>query len=90
MIVHIEPVRAVIQWNRMLLFTGTKDVDNIASLSPMLREYLSQAPTANQTGAALPFEFRALEALLIYVCETYEQQVQEVSPQIEAGMVPLL
>lgn len=36
-------------------------------------------------GLALPFEFRALEALLIYVCETFERRVSELSPTIEAG-----
>lgn len=86
-IVHIEPVRAVIQWNRMLLFTAGHD-HVYTTLSPSLKEYLflqASPATHMAVGLALPFEFRALEALLIYVCETFERRVSELSPSIESG-----
>jgi hypothetical protein len=82
-IVHIQPVRAVIQWNRMLLFTAGHDAV-YTNLSPSLREYLflQQSPGSH----ALPFEFCALEALLIFVCEAFERRVADLAPCIEAGI----
>jgi len=85
LIVHVATIRAIVQWDKILLFHTEFDADE--AFITLLREQItvSSIPLHLQVSSQmLPFEFRALEAILIYACDFFDKQVSSLQPAIDA------
>lgn len=61
-VIHIEHIRALVQANRVVLFDPAHPA--VQSFIPILKERLTDV------NYPLPYEFRALEAILVNVCSS--------------------
>lgn len=75
LIVQMTTIRTVIQWDKLLIFGGHEDEKVTEAVVFFLRDFISNAPDKEQA-QALPFEFRALEAILIHTCDVLDKQVR--------------
>lgn len=88
-ILHLEHVKAIIMSDRMFLFDHTRDarVKTFSLFLPSLL-YEQRATTSTAAGANsavngnLPFELRALEAVLIEVTESLDAMLKEMTPRM--------
>ncbi|KAI0567088.1 Magnesium transporter MRS2-like protein [Gracilaria domingensis] len=74
-VVSLESVRAVILHNKILVF----DPDNDLMQKPMW--YIRKCIDSNEN-VFLPFEFRALEGILLNTCAVLEREFIAVEPQL--------
>mmetsp|Transcript_14195 Transcript_14195/g.20634 ORF Transcript_14195/g.20634 Transcript_14195/m.20634 type:complete len:373 (-) Transcript_14195:1356-2474(-) len=75
-VVHLEHIRALVQANRILLFDPNHP--RVQAFLPELRDRLKQEKHP------LPYELRALEAILINVCGTLNRSLLTLSPSVES------
>lgn len=76
MVVSLENVRAIILHNKMLVF----DPDNKNVRKPIA--YIRKRLVNNVEDVFLPFEFRALEGILIYTCTVLEREFSMIEPNL--------
>ena len=81
-VVHLLHVRAVIEVDRMTLFDAEHPA--VEAFLPHL-----QARLAVSSRSPPAFELRALEAVLVDVCNTLTRDTNTLSPQIEAMLMAL-
>jgi magnesium transporter len=81
-ILHIEPVQAIIQHNRILVFGIGKD--------PFLQKLSFRLPYRINRSTASSFEFKALEAVLIELVEQMDAKARDLEPEIETLLEALL
>lgn len=75
MVVSLESVRAIILHNKILIF----DPENDLSKKPIW--YIRKRITSNED-LFLPFEFRALEGILLHTCAVLERDFVGIEPQL--------
>jgi magnesium transporter len=90
-ILHLEHVKAIIMSDRMFLFDHTRDA-RVKTFSLFLPSLLYEQRTTNGSATAvatangvngnLPFELRALEAVLIEVTESLDAMLKEMTPRM--------
>lgn len=86
LVISLEEVRALVFFDRMLLFDYEK-----ASVVDLVR-YLSSflgGISASQHVFYVPFEFRALDAILEYACYKLARDFASVRPKIQDALVAL-
>lgn len=76
MVVSLESVRAIILHNKMFVF----DPDNDKVRMPI--QYIQKRLLNNVEDVFLPFEFRALEGILIYTCTVLESEFTVIEPHL--------
>lgn len=84
LVVSLESVRAIILYNKMFIF----DPDNDNLQSPLW--YIKKRLTNNLEDVFLPFEFRALEGILLHSCMVLEREFLEIEPVLRRtlGVLP--
>lgn len=82
-IFHIEPVQAIIQYNRVMLF-------NLGRADPLLAKVKARLPWRINKSTASTFEFKVLEALLIELVEQMDETARELEPVIEEILQKLI
>lgn len=82
-VVSLEDVRAIILHNKMLVF----DADNSAVRTPI--RFIRKRLINNMEDAFMPFEFRALEGILIYVCSILEKAFLDIDPFLKRTLCNL-
>lgn len=78
MVIHLVHVRVLVTATRVLLFDPHHPA--VAALTPRLRARLLDA------AHPLPFEMRALEAVLVDVCCGIREEVARLKPKVQAAL----
>ncbi|AFP65298.1 CorA Metal Ion Transporter (MIT) Family (nucleomorph) [Chroomonas mesostigmatica CCMP1168] len=79
-LVSLEQIRAVILYNKLFLF----DPDNpkVQRAGKIISERLGKTEERNVDMTRMPFEFRALEGILVNVCMSLEKNFASLEPTI--------
>ena len=80
-IVNLEYIKALIKSNSVILFDSMGVVDNYHQ-SLFVFDLQERLRMTIQSASGLPFEFRALEAMLISVCGTLQDEFMKLSPRV--------
>lgn len=83
MLVSLESVRAIILFDRMFLFDP--DNDNVKASLWHIEKSLAQGYESNFS----PFEFRALEGILIHTCTILERDFARIEPELRHILINL-
>lgn len=83
MVVSIEDVKALILHDRLLVFDAENDA--IAKQIRFIRKRL----VSNAEDVFTPFEFRALEGILIYACGELEKDFLKIDPDLKQTLMKL-
>lgn len=83
MVVSLEKVRAIILHDRMFVFDPYSEEVKMAIQN--IRKRLSN----NVEDIFLPFEFRALEGILIYTCTNLEKEFASIEPHLRKTLFDL-
>lgn len=83
LVVSLEPIRAIILSDRMFLFNP--DYDKVKNSLFNIEKRLSY----NTEDAFMPFEFRALEGILIHTCLVLESEFLAIEPKLRNTLVNL-
>lgn len=83
LVVSLEPIRAIILSDRMFLFNP--DYDKVKNSLFNIEKRLSY----NTEDAFMPFEFRALEGILIHTCLILESEFLAIEPKLRNTLVNL-
>ncbi|GAB0489417.1 hypothetical protein MMPV_000636 [Pyropia vietnamensis] len=78
LVIHLVHVRVLVTASRVLLFDPHNPA--VAALTPRLRARLLDA------AHPLPFEMRALEAVLVDVCSGIREEVARLKPKVHAAL----
>mmetsp|Transcript_33118 Transcript_33118/g.68347 ORF Transcript_33118/g.68347 Transcript_33118/m.68347 type:complete len:388 (-) Transcript_33118:74-1237(-) len=79
-LVSLEQIRAVILFNKLFLF----DPDNpkVQRAVKLISERLENSPERDIEMTGIPYEFRALEGILVNVCMSLEKDFSSLEPTI--------
>lgn len=79
-LVSLEQIRAVILYNKLFLF----DPDNpkVQRAVKIISERLEKSPERDIDMTGIPYEFRALEGILVNVCMSLEKDFSSLEPTI--------
>lgn len=83
LVVSLESVRAIILTDRMFLFDP--DNEKVKTSLWNVRKRL----THNHEDAFMPFEFRALEGILIHACSFLERDFTAIEPDLRSTLIKL-
>ena len=86
LVISLEEVRALVFFDRMLLFDVNKP--SVVDLTRYLGSFLGGISAA-QHAFYVPFEFRALDAILEYACYRLARDFAAVQPKIQAALAAL-
>lgn len=83
MVVSLEGVRAIILHNKLFVF----DADN--EMVPTSVRFIRKRLVNNVEDVFMPFEFRALEGILIYICAVLEREFLGIEPELRNTLLTL-
>eukprot|EP00177_Eucheuma_denticulatum_P006144 GFKZ01011208.1.p1 GENE.GFKZ01011208.1~~GFKZ01011208.1.p1 ORF type:complete len:534 (-),score=55.41 GFKZ01011208.1:492-2093(-) len=83
MVVSLEGVRAIILHNKLFVF----DADNEMVHTSV--RFIRKRLVNNVEDLFMPFEFRALEGILIYICAVLEREFLGIEPELRKTLLTL-
>lgn len=90
LVISLEKVRALVLYDRILLFDAlaTDGSGVVTDLVRYLKSYLSRYNICSHA-FFVPFEFRALDAILEYACDSLTRDFSAINPRIRATLAIL-
>lgn len=82
-VVSLEGIRAIILHNKMFVF----DAENAVVKTPV--RLIRKRLVNNMEDVFMPFEFRALEGILIYTCAVLESEFSKIDPDLRKTLFNL-
>ncbi|KAF0852514.1 mitochondrial CorA-like divalent cation transporter superfamily protein [Andalucia godoyi] len=85
-IFNVEPLKAIIMHDRVIIFEPQSV--HVKQLLPLLKSRI-ESSVGNSPSSQQPFELKALEAMLIHVCQFFDVSLARLMPEIDVVLESL-